>query len=185
MKITDFTAKLTSGGVRPHLFEVKGSIGGVSPAGTTFLIKAASLPASTVGIIEVPYKGRKIKIPGDRTFAEWTLTVISDGKFELRNAFEKWMSKINTHEGNISTDDHHRPGNAVGIYEDWEISQLGRDGKSLHAYRMVNCFPTELSAMDVSYETTDTIHEFTVTLQYTYWTASDGTTDGKPPVKAG
>jgi hypothetical protein len=178
MKITDFTTKLTSGGVRPHLFEVDGAIGDSTIASTPFLIKAASLPASTVGIIEVPYKGRKIKIPGDRTFAEWTITVISDGEFKLRNAFEKWMSKINQHEANTSTDVHHTPGNS-GLYHDWNIKQQGRDGKTIKAYKMVNCFPSELSAMDVSYETTDTIHEFTVTLQYTYWTASDDTTDGK------
>tara|TARA_Y100000034_G_scaffold125941_1_gene176435 strand:- start:218 stop:775 length:558 start_codon:yes stop_codon:yes gene_type:complete len=185
MNIDNFTSQLTGGGVRPHLFEVDGSIGGVSPEGTKFLIKAAQLPASTVGVIEVPYKGRKIKIPGDRTFAEWTITVISDGKFELRNAFEKWMSKINSHEGNISNPNDHSPGRAGGLYQDWTIRQFDRKGETIHAYKMVNCFPTEVSAMEVSYETTDTIHEFTVSLQYTYWTATDGTTDGIPPVRKG
>jgi len=185
MNIDNFTSQLTGGGVRPHLFEVTGSIGEVEPASAKFLIKAAQLPASTVGIIEVPYKGRKIKIPGDRTFAEWTITVISDGNFDLRNAFEKWMSKINSHEGNISNPNDHTPGRAGGVYQDWTIRQLDRKGTTIHAYKMINCFPSELSAMEVSYETTDTIHEFTATLQYSYWTATDGTTDGVPPVRKG
>ena len=190
MNVNDFSSKLIGGGVRPHLFEVTGSLGGSSPQQEgliPFMVKAAQLPASTVGMIEVPYRGRKIKIPGDRTFAEWTITVISDGNFELRDAFEEWMSRINSHAGNTSLDALHQPGSA-GIYSDWQVNQLDRSGGVIKSYKMLNCFPTDVSAMDVSYETTDTIHEFTVTLQYTYWTAlgskstsGNAITDGQLP----
>ena len=192
MNVNDFSSKLIGGGVRPHLFEVTGSLGGSTPQQDQlipFMVKAAQLPASTVGMIEVPYRGRKIKIPGDRTFAEWTITVIADGNFELRDGFEDWMSRINSHAGNVSNDAAHRPGQSTGpVYADWEINQLARDGSVLKSYKLMHCFPTEVSAMDVSYETTDSIHEFTVTLQYSYWTAlgkkssfGGSVTDGDQP----
>jgi len=170
MNVNDFSAKLIGGGVRPHLFEVSGSIGGQADQKIPFMVKAAQLPASSVGLIEVPYRGRKIKVPGDRTFAEWTLTVIADGKFDIRDKFEKWSSRINSHAGNIGLDSSHQPGSG-SLYEDWDINQLARDGSVLKSYRMIHCWPSEISAMDVNFETTDSIHEFTVTLQYTYWTA--------------
>ena len=180
MNVNDFSSKLIGGGARPHLFEVNGSIGTVDLGGigrdsVPFLVKAAQLPASTLGLIEVPYRGRKIKIPGDRTFAEWTITIIADGNFALRDAFEAWSSAINAHSGNVSSVDH-RPGAGLlagltNVYADWEINQLARDGSVIKAYKMMNCFPSEIAAMDVNFETTDSIHEFTVTMQYSYWTA--------------
>ena len=198
MNINDFSAKLVDGGARPHLFEVNGSIGTIDLGGALhqavpFLVKAAQLPASTLGLIEVPYRGRKIKIPGDRTFAEWTITIIADGDFGLRDAFEAWSSKINQHESNTSNVDHRPGGGFIGglsdIYADWEVNQLARDGSVIKAYKMMNCFPSEISAMDLNFETTDSIHEFTVTMQYTYWTAlgkksgfaGANATDGRKP----
>mgnify|MGYP003114193503 CR=1 FL=1 len=189
MNVNDFSSKLIGGGVRPHLFEVNGSIGGQATTDNLlpFLVKAAQLPASTVGMIEVPYRGRKIKVPGERTFAERTITIVADGNFELRDAFESWMNNINSHAGNTTVGTH-RPGAGNPIYSDWEINQLDRNGDVIKAYKMMHCFPTEVSAMDVGFETTDSIHEFTVTLQYSYWTAlgkksSFGTdvTDGDRP----
>jgi len=183
MNIDTFSAKLVGGGVRPHLFEVDGLINGAGDELIPFMVKAAQLPASTVGVIEVPYRGRKIKIPGDRTFAEWTVTVIADGQFKLRDKFEKWSSTINSHRGNLSQASSHQPGSG-SIFEDWKINQLDRGGNVIKSYKMLHCFPTEVAAMDVNFETTDTIHEFTVTLQYSYWTALgvqsgvDNVTDG-------
>ena len=183
MNIDTFSAKLIGGGVRPHLFEVDGLINGSGDELIPFMVKAAQLPASTIGIIEVPWRGRKIKIPGDRTFAEWTVTVIADGQFKLRDKFEKWSSTINSHRGNLSQNSSHQPGSG-SIYEDWKINQLDRSGNVIKSYKMLHCFPTEVAAMDVNFETTDTIHEFTVTLQYSYWTALgvqsgvDNVTDG-------
>ena len=175
--ISSFTGKFLDGGVRPHLFEVQGNIGpfGIDDK-TPFLVKAAQLPASTLGVIEVPYRGRKIKVPGDRTFAEWTITVLADGKFELRDKFEAWSQAINAHEGNTSVQDYPEPLGDGSIYADWKIQQLDRVGKPIKTYNFIGCFPSEVSAIDVNMETTDSLEEFTVTLQYTYW--SSNTTDG-------
>ena len=175
--ISSFTGKFLDGGVRPHLFEVQGNIGpfGIDEK-TPFLVKAAQLPASTLGVIEVPYRGRKIKVPGDRTFAEWTITVLADGKFQLRDKFEAWSQSINAHEGNISVADYPEPLSDGSVYADWTINQLDRQGTKVKTYNFIGCFPSEVSAIDVNMETTDSLEEFTVTLQYTYW--SSNTTDG-------
>ena len=176
--ISSFTGQFLNGVVRPNLFEVQGNIG---PFGqdsqAPFLIKAAQLPASTIGVVEVPYRGRKIKVPGDRTFAEWTITVLSDGNFQLRDKFEAWSQAINAHEGNTPAgDDYPAPLADGSIYQDWQIYQLDRQGTKIKTYNFIGCFPSEISAIDVNMETTDSLEEFTVTLQYTYW--SSNTTDG-------
>ena len=176
--ISSFTGQFLNGGVRPNLFEVQGNIG---PFGqdsqAPFLIKAAQLPASTIGVVEVPYRGRKIKVPGDRTFAEWTITVLSDGNFQLRDKFEAWSQSINAHEGNTPAgDDYPAPLADGSIYQDWQIYQLDRQGTKIKTYNFIGCFPSEISAIDLNMETTDSLEEFTVTLQYTYW--SSNTTDG-------
>ena len=176
--VSGFASKIIKGGARPHLFEVTGNVGaGAGDVGQlkTFLIKAAQLPASSMGIIEVPYRGRKIKIPGDRTFAEWTITVISDGDFDLRDSFERWSNNLNGHEDNLSSDTAHQPLAQGSIYQDWTIAQLDRQSNRIKEYEFVGCWPSEVSAMEVNYETTDTIHEFTVTLQYTYWNSNTTT----------
>tara|TARA_Y100001938_G_C8026958_1_gene398547 strand:- start:420 stop:986 length:567 start_codon:yes stop_codon:yes gene_type:complete len=180
--VSTFASQVQKGGSRPHLFEVTGNIGSGTGTDlekqTSFLIKAAQLPASSLGIIEVPYRGRKVKIPGDRTFAEWTITVISDGDFRIREAFEKWSGAINEHVDNTSDDIQHRPVSASDVYQDWHISQLDRAENVIRTYDFTGCWPSEIGAMEVNYETTDTIHEFTVTLQYTYWTVDTGGTIG-------
>jgi hypothetical protein len=177
--VSSFASKVVKGGARPHLFEVTGQVGSnAGDAGElkTFLIKAAQLPASTLGIIEVPFRGRKVKIPGDRTFAEWTITVICDGDFKLRDSFEKWSNNINAHIANTSSDTAHQPLGAAQVYQDWQVTQFDRQQNNIKKFEFVGCWPSEVSAMEVNYETTDTIHEFTVTLQYTYWTSDRTTT---------
>ena len=99
-------------------FQVEGQIGPFSDEKIPFLVKAAQLPASTIGLIEVPYRGRKIKVPGDRTFAEWTITVLADGDFDLRNKFEAWSNRIQTHRSNISPDTTPLT-NTSDIFQDW------------------------------------------------------------------
>jgi hypothetical protein len=174
--ISAFAGKFLKGGVRPSLFEVQGNIGafGQDPS-APFLIKAAQLPASTLGVIEVPYRGRKIKVPGDRTFAEWTITVLADGNFQLRDKFEAWSQSINAHEGNYPTAES-APMEDGPIYQDWQIYQLDRNGTKIKTYNFIGCFPSEVSAIDMNFETIDSLEEFTVTMQYTYW--SSNTTDG-------
>jgi hypothetical protein len=173
-KITDFKSKLTGGGARPNLFEVELAFpGAVGVDNDTlqkarFLVKAAALPASTVAPIDVPFRGRVLKIAGDRTFETWTITVINDVDFSIRSAFEKWMNKINKmNDGTGLTDPE-------AYQADAYVYQLGRDGGILRSYHFYDVFPTNISTIDLSYETTDTIEEFTVELQVQWWEASRG-----------
>jgi len=174
-KITDFKSKLTGGGARPNLFEVELAFpGAVGVDNDTlqkarFLVKAAALPASTVAPIDVPFRGRILKIAGDRTFETWTITVINDVDFSIRSAFEKWMNTINKmNDGTGLTDPE-------AYQADAYVYQLGRDGGILRSYHFYDEFPTNISTIDLSYETTDTIEEFTVELQVQWWEASRGT----------
>jgi hypothetical protein len=164
-KITDFKSKLSGGGARPNLFEVELAFpGAVGVDNDTlqrarFLVKAAALPASTVAPIDVPFRGRILKIAGDRTFETWTITVINDVDFSIRSAFEKWMNTINKmNDGTGLTDPE-------AYQADAYVYQLARDGGILRSYHFYDVFPTNISTIDLSYETTDTIEEFTVELQ--------------------
>jgi|TARA_R100000030_G_scaffold87734_1_gene71539 hypothetical protein len=174
-KITDFKSKLTGGGARPNLFEVE--LAFPSAVGVDndtlqkarFLVKAAALPASTVAPIDVPFRGRILKIAGDRTFETWTIKVINDTDFSIRSAFEKWMNTIN------------RMNDATGLTDPEEyqadayVYQLSRDGGILRSYRFYDVFPTNITTIDLSYETTDQLEEFDVELQVQWWEASKGT----------
>ena len=146
-------------GVRPTLFQVEGNVGSLQQQ--DFFIKSAQLPASTLGLIEVPYKGRKIKRPGDRTFAEWTITVLASDDLPLRHGFETWSNQLNDHEEINST---------IDLGQEWTVAAIKPDGTIHgHRYRFFNVFPSEVGTVDLNYETVDTIAEFTVTLQYDYW----------------
>ena len=161
MNINEFKAKLPGGGARPNLFKVQIYLPGAEDL--AFLCKAASLPASTLGTIELPYMGRKIKIPGDRTFEEWNITVLNDTDFKIRNAFEEWSNTINQHNGNIGED----------IYYDGEVFQLNKFGESVKKYHFVDMWPSNIASIELSHETNDTVEEFNVTLQYQYWTSGE------------
>ena len=173
--IADFKGKLTGGGARPNLFEVTipKLPTGITWDGDTFryMCKAASLPASTIANIDVPFRGRIFKVAGDRTVDVWSITVINDEDFKLRNAFEEWMdliAKLDNNLGATSPD---------AYMVDAEVFQLGRgstkasktsdgsDNTVLKQYKFQSIFPTSLSAIDLSYDTGDTIEEFTVEFQ--------------------
>ena len=182
--IDDFKSKLVGGGARPNLFEVEL----VFPTGLQekdakdmgkFLVKAANLPASNINVIDVPFRGRNLKIAGDRTFDVWTITVINDTDFMIRNAFERWMNAINKHDnatGEVTPADYQT---------DMTVSQLGRAPKGtpgglggldedvpiLRQYKFHGTFPTNVSAIELSYDQTDSIEEFTVDLQVQWWDA--------------
>ena len=165
------------GGARPNLFEAEiyfpsGVInGGAAATKSRFLIKAAQLPSSIIAPIEVPYRGRKLKVAGDRTFEPWTITIINDSKMEIRNAFENWMNLINRHSSNTSA----YTSDPLGYYKDLYVKQLTRESKDpTKKYTFVGAFPTNISAIDLNYETNDTVEDFTVELNYQYWT-SDST----------
>ena len=174
-KISDFKSKLNCGGGRPNLFEVElafpqaVAIENDVLQKSRFLVKAAALPASTISPIEVPFRGRILKIAGDRTFETWTITVLNDVDFVIRSAFEKWMNIINSMEDATGVQ------NPDEYQKDAMVHQLDRDGGILRSYKFWDIFPTNISTIDLSYETTDTIQEFTVELQVQWWEAYKGT----------
>ena len=133
-----------------------------------FLVKAAALPASTVSPIEIPFRGRVLKIAGDRTFDTWTITVMNDIDFSIRSAFEKWMNLINNVNDNTGIQDPEQ------YQADAFVYQLDRDGGILRSYKFYDLFPTNISAIDLNYETTDTLEEFTVEMQVHWWEAAKG-----------
>ena len=172
-KIADFKSKLSGGGARSNLFEVVLSFPDVAPADTNvldksrFLVKSAALPASTVTPLEVAFRGRTLKLAGDRTFESWTITVINDTDFSIRSAFENWMNKINRVSDNTGVTD-------PALYQaDAFVYQLDRDGSTLRAYHFYDLFPTNISSITLAYET-DAIQEFTVEMQVLWWEAVRG-----------
>lgn len=175
--IDKFKANLSGGGARPNLFavELTGLPTGITNPGWDsdlfeFTCKAANMPASNIAAIEVPVRGKTLKIPGDRTFDPWTVTIINTEDFKLRKSFEKWVEFIaSMEEGKGSP--------APTSYQiDAKVFQVGRADKKVDgrnytaAYKFYGIYPSSVSAIDVSYENTDTIEEFTVEFQVQYWT---------------
>ncbi|AOV61814.1 tail tube [Synechococcus phage S-WAM2] len=147
---------------------------------TNILCKSAALPGSNLGVIEVPFRGRTVKIAGDRTFDTWTTTFFNDKDFKLRAFFEQWANSINTHEGNTAP--LFTPNNSDGYMADLGVKQLEKDaseeGAILREYTLKYCFPTNVSSIDLAYDSNDQIEEFTVEWQYSYFTAEGGSRAG-------
>ena len=164
--VDDFKSKLRGGGARPNLF--KATVNFPAYAGgdvelTSFLCKSAALPASTIAALAVPFRGRTLQMAGDRSFAPWTPTIINDTDFSVRNAMERWMNGMNGHSTNTGLT------NPVDYQADLIVEQLDRDGTTLKTYNFRGCFPTEIAAIDLAYETNDQIEDFGVTFQIQYW----------------
>lgn len=196
--IERFKSKLAGGGARSNLFEVSfgdsfggnfifpADIGSVEP-NDSMLIKSAGLPASTISEIPVPFRGRTLKIAGDRTFDVWTITIINDVDFKWRNIFERWMNYITkVSDGSGSVDPNEYQINAI-------VSQLSRgpvgalnvkgsdnttEIKTLRKYKLWGLFPTNISQIDLSYNNENEIEEFSVDLQVQWWEAYDETDAG-------
>lgn len=189
--LSAFKTRLQGGGARPNLFEVSipsfpsavedswGS-GDQAENGTMkFLCKAAQLPASTMAEVTVPFRGRNLKVAGDRTFEPWTVTIINDEDFQLRTAFEKWMNVMS------KLDDATGVTNPSSYMTDAYVQQLGRGKKKfsqtntgdvsavLRTYKFIDIFPTEVAAIDLSYDTTNDYETFDVTFQIQYFTVGN------------
>ncbi len=173
--VNDFRSQMVGDGARPNLFEVSMPFPAFSAPGNaqqklTFMCKTAQLPGSTVGVVPVQYFGRELKFAGNRTFADWTLTVINDEDFLVRNAFERWMNGINSHNLNIRNPVALAP---FGYTQDAEVYQYGKTGNILKKYKFIGVFPTDITPIDVDWGSNDTIEEFSVTLSYQWWDAID------------
>jgi len=171
LNIDDFKSKLTGGGARSNLFRATVTYPGYAAGDvelTSFMCKSAQLPASTIETIAVPFRGRNLQIAGDRSFEPWTITIINDTDFAIRNAFERWMNGINAHTENTGLT------NPTDYKADMIIEQLDKSGVAVKEYRFKGSFPTSVGAIDVSYDTENEIEEFEVELQVDYW--ESGTT---------
>lgn len=164
--VDDFKAKLKGGGARPNLFKATINFPGYANGNvelTSFMCRAAQLPASVMSEIIVPFRGRELKIAGDRTFEIWSPTIINDTDFAVRDAMERWMNGINAHSDNSGLT------NPVDYQADLIVEQLDRDGSTLKTYNFRGCFPTNVSPIDLSYDPAAAIEEFTVDFQVQYW----------------
>ena len=172
--IEEFKAVLQGGGVRPTMFQVEMAFPDavvVDPTQAdnegTYLIKAAQLPASTVGFVEVPFRGRKLKVSGDRTFDDWSVTVTNDVSFGLRKGFEKWSELVQNMNFALGANELN------DYFASAVVRQLDRDGNQLRAYRFEGIWPTEVAAIELDFDTTDQVEEFGVTFKVQYWSAID------------
>lgn len=173
--ISQFKSALRGGGARPNLFEVELTTlpAGISWDADTFkyLCKAAALPASNVGSIDVPFRGRTFKVAGDRTIDAWTVTIINDEDFKLRKAFEAWSELIAKLDNNLGATSPNAYMSNATVYQLGRGAQInstnnsGSDSSILAAYKFVDIFPTAVSNIDLSYDSGDTIEEFTVEFQ--------------------
>ena len=136
----------------------------------SYLCKAAQLPGSTLGIIEVPFSaGRRFKAAGDRTFADWTTTVINDSGHKIREALEDLQRLYGVTDYNSTTSKTFTGGTAIE-FSSILVEQLNQAGEVVYSYTLVNCWPQDISTIDLSYDSTDTLEEFTVTWSYDYFT---------------
>jgi hypothetical protein len=164
--INTFRQKL-NGGSKANLFRIliepEQTIDGVDLTNLSILCKSGAIPAFTLGVIEVPFRGRKIKIPGDRTYADWTATIVNDDTQSVRKSFDNWLNNI------ISVDGENELRTSTNSYRcTIHVQQLRPDGSTARVYQLYDAFPTDVSAIDLSYDTTDAVQEFTVTFQYHY-----------------
>jgi hypothetical protein len=169
--VNEFRSQMVGDGARPNLFEVAMPFPAFSAPGTaqsklTFMCKTAQLPGATIGVVPVQYFGRELKFAGNRTFADWTITVINDEDFIIRNAFERWMNGINSHNANVRNPVALAP---FGYTVDGDVTQFGKQGNTLKKYKFVGLFPSDITPIDVDWGSNDTIEEFSVTLTYQWW----------------
>ena len=171
LRIDDFRGKMTGGVARANLFEVNvnfPAIAGGDTELTNFMCRATSIPAMTTGVVEVPFRGRVLKFPGDRTFENWSMTVYNDTNFTVRDGFESWMNSMNTHIGNVGlVMDNAGYGTFLS---DITVSQLNQAGDTVKRYTLRNCFPSSVAAIELNYDQQTTVEEFEVTIEYDYWT---------------
>ncbi len=176
--ISDFKAQLFGGGARANQFRVELAFPSYVAAGVLvgqqaqFLCKGAQLPASTVENIPLNYRGRVVNVAGERTFTPWTVTILNDTNFAIRNAMESWsngVQNLNSTNGRTNPRDYQ---------VDLTVHQLDRSGSIVKTYRFVDAYPITIGAIELSFDTTNAVEEYTVEFQYNYWTSNTATGAG-------
>lgn len=168
LRVDDFKSKLSGGGARANLFRCiinnPNVAAGLNTELASFMCKGGSLPPSILSSIGVPFRGRQLKVAGDRTFENWTATIFNEDSFALRNAFEVWMNSINAHSSNTSAST-----NPSDYQVQILVEQLNRKEEVIKSYTIEGAFPVNVSEIVLSYDSNDAIEEFTVEFAYQYW----------------
>ena len=172
--IADFKAQMIGGGARPNQFRVEltfpsfVTLGVIAGQRAQFLCRAASLPASTIETISIPYRGRPVNFAGERSFQPWTVSIYNDTTFNIRNALEQWQSGIqqyNTTNGRTNPTDYQ---------VDLSVHQLDRNGATIKSYKFTDSFPTNIGAITLDYEQQNAIEQFDVEFVYNFFTSNEG-----------
>lgn len=192
-----FRSALQFDGARPNLFECKLSFPPFVTSGTraggadsldvnrqfSFFCRGADIPGSTMGMFPVYYQGREIKVAGNRTFPEWTVTIINDEDFKVRNGFELWSNAINGHRTNVRNSSFP---NSNEYGRDAHIIHLDKSGNALRSYKFIGLWPMDITAIGMDWGTNDVIEEYQVTFAYQWHESNVGDSDGtggSPPTR--
>ena len=173
--VNEFRTQMVGDGARPNLIEVGLPFPGFAAPGnaqakTNFMARGAQIPGASIGVVPVTYFGRELKFAGNRIFADWTITVINDEDFIIRNAMERWMNGINSHSLNVRNPAGLTP---LGYTVDGDVKQFAKSGDELKKYKFIGLYPTDLSPIELEWGSNDTIEEFTVTFSYQWWEAEE------------
>ena len=166
--LDEFRSQLLGGGARNNQYRVEinnppaGAVG-LDTRNAAFLCTAAVLPGMTIAEVEVPFRGRSLFIPADRTFDVWTVTIINDTDFAIRNSMERWMNGMNAHSANTGLT------TPIAYEADLFVEQLDRSGETLKKYTFRGSYPQDMSPIDLNYGTNDEIERFTITFAYQYY----------------
>jgi len=176
-KINEFRNNMAGDGARPNLFEVRliVPVANLTVEEFTFKCKSAQIPGETIGVVTVPYFGREVKFAGTRTFAPWTVTILNDEDFAIREALETWSNNINRHEANLRDT---ALATNVAYRTTATVTQYSKTGVPIRTYEFVNLFPTDIAAIELSWDNSDAIQEYSVTFEYDYWRIVAPTTTG-------
>jgi len=174
MDIANFRAQLVGDGARPNLFRVTLNLpAGISSSGSfnekfSILCRAASIPASSLGAAPVAYMGREVQLAGNRTFADWSVTVLNDEDFSIRNTIEDWMAKINSHRTNVRDESFI---SATSYTSNALVEHLGKSGEDniIASYNVLALWPKELDAINLAYDQNNQIEEYGITFSMDYW----------------
>jgi len=168
--INQFKSELVGGGARPTLFQVQitNPVAPEADIKVPFMVRSAGIPESTLGQFIVPYFGRQVKYAGDRTFAPWTVTVINDEDFAVRNALEAWSNFINSHDSNTRALPQQYKSTG-------QITQFSKDGSPLRTYIFEGMHPISIDGIAMDWSATDQIEEFSVTFEYDLWRVEGAT----------
>ena len=174
--VNDIRQQFTAGGARPNLFEISmpfptaaGADAGAAASKLTFMAHGAQIPGADFATIEVPYFGRQIKMPGNRTFVEWTPTVYNDEDFLIHNALNTWMNSINSHVSNVRSP---IAVSTTGYCTNADVIHYSKAGDVIKRVTLVNVWPSSIAPIDLDWGTNDVLEEFAVTFQYDYWVSS-------------